>query len=87
MSYVISFVLKRTIVEDKTSCTFPFKTSCDEFFAQSVQNIFPEKVIRNKNSNKNHKKNDTNAKHPQMFTYKIVVVSAEEARDGGGINK
>ena len=29
------------------------------------------------------KKNDTNAKHPQMFTYKMTVVPAEEARDGG----
>ena len=33
---------------------------------------------------KNLKKiNDTNAKHPQMFTYKMTAVSAEEARDGG----
>jgi|SouAtlMetagenome_1021521.scaffolds.fasta_scaffold226336_1 hypothetical protein len=33
------------------------------------------------------KKNDTNAKHPQMFTYKMTVVSAEEARDGGRTKK
>ena len=38
------------------------------------------KQNRTKNSTK---KNDTNAKHPQMITYKIIVVSAEEAKSGG----
>ena len=45
------------------------------------------KYIGIKNNLKITKKNATNAKHPQMFTYKMTVVSVEEARDGGRTKK
>ena len=48
------------------------------------------KTIKTKTKKKQQQipqKNDTNAKHPQMFTYKMVVVSAQEAKSGGRTKK
>ena len=55
-----------------------FRSKCSKY-------IFRKNTM--KKFKKITKKNDTNAKHPQMFTYKMTVVSAEEARDGGRTKK
>ena len=42
---------------------------------KAFKKTFPEKIEK--------RRNDTNAKCPQMSTYKMIAVSAEEATSGG----
>jgi hypothetical protein len=49
--------------------------------------VFKIHLQKNNKKIKNTKKNDTNAKHPQMFTYKMTVVLAGEAKSGGRTKK
>ena len=52
-----------------------------------VFKIYFQKNAKIKKTQKNTKKNNTDAKHPHMFTYKMTVVSAEEATSNGRTNK
>ena len=44
-------------------------------------------IITKEKPKERTEKNDTNAKHPQMFTYKMTAVSAKEAKSGGRTKK
>ena len=54
---------------------------------ENIEKKFSLKVFKIYEKKEFHKKNDTNAKHPQIFTYKMTVVSAEEAKSGGRTKK